>query len=418
MNEQFLHHLKQYADVLVRVGLNLQPGKRVLIMAPVTDDPIIRRLIHFASRKAYEAGASFVDALWNDPYMTRIHLEDAGDEHLGNYSSWRFDSLVDNIENDGGILSIGARDPNLLKGIAPEDIVAFQRPQNARQQEIAHKRFSEGLGTSSIAIVSFQAWADTVLPDVPEDERVIQLWDIIFKTCRIDTDDPVAEWQSHKGALIARCDTLNKRQFSALKFTAPGTDLTVGLPQNHIWVGGGVNSNAGVFYMPNIPTEEVFTVPHRDRVNGTVRASKPLAYSGSMIEDFSVTFKDGCVVDISAKSGGDLLRELVKTDDGAQRLGEVALVPNSSPISQTGLLFNNTLFDENAANHVALGRAYPMTVAGGTEMSPETLNAVGGNTSEIHVDFMIGSGEMDVDGITAQGDAVPVMRDGEWAFDV
>jgi aminopeptidase len=228
--------------------------------------------------------------------------------------------------------------------------------------------------------------------------------------------DPIAAWEDHINQLVARSDYLNHKQYVALKLTAPGTDLTVSLPAGHAWQSGRTTSETGIAFTANIPTEEVFTLPHKDRTEGVVSATMPLSYGGSLMEGFSLTFAEGRVVNVTAAKGEAHLRKLIETDEGAGRLGEVALVPHSSPISQSGLLFYNTLFDENAASHIALGRAGKYNIAGGEEMSEEAFGAAGGNHSLIHVDFMIGSGEMDVDGVTDDGTAEPVMRSGEWAF--
>ena len=256
-----------------------------------------------------------------------------------------------------------------------------------------------------------------MFPDAPADQRFSQLRDTIDRLCRLDRPDPVAAWQQHIAALAARSDYLNRKRYTALKFSGPGTNLTVGLPAAHLWVSGASTSRNNIRFVANLPTEEVFTIADRHRVSGTVRATKPLSYSGTLIEDFSLRFEDGRVVEVKAGRGESVLRQLVETDAAAGRLGEVALVPHSSPIAQSGRLFYNTLFDENAASHVALGTAYKFTLTGADVMSDEQFEQAGGNRSAIHVDFMIGSGELDVDGVLASGAAEPLMRGGEWADD-
>ena len=240
------------------------------------------------------------------------------------------------------------------------------------------------------------------------------LWSAIERLCRLDRPDPIAAWETHLAGLAARTDHLNAKRYTALRYSGPGTALTIGLPDGHVWVGGRSTSAAGVRFAPNLPTEEVFTMPHKDRVDGTVRSTKPLSYGGTLIEGFSLTFAEGRVVDVTAEKGEDVLRRLVKMDGGAARLGEVALVPHNSPVAQTGVLFYNTLFDENAASHVALGAAYKFTLRGGELMDDEEFERVGGNRSATHVDFMIGSPELDVDGVLAAGGSEPVMRRGDW----
>jgi len=235
--------------------------------------------------------------------------------------------------------------------------------------------------------------------------------------CRLDEADPRAAWQEHIEALERRRAYLNDKAYTALKYTAPGTDLTLGLPEGHIWKGGVDTNAAGTMFVPNLPTEEVFTMPHSQRTNGMVSSTKPLNYGGTLIDNFSLTFQDGRVVGVEAETGRDVLKKLVETDEGAARLGEVALVPHSSPISKFGRLFYNTLFDENASNHVALGQAYNVCVEDGENMAEAEFAEAGGNTSVTHVDFMIGSEEMDIDGVLTDGSTEAVMRDGEWAFD-
>jgi aminopeptidase len=250
---------------------------------------------------------------------------------------------------------------------------------------------------------------------VPPNEAVARLWEAIARMCRLDASDPVMAWETHLGNLAARSEYLNRKRYSALKYTGPGTDLMLGLPEGHIWVSGRSASRNGIPFTANLPTEEVFTIAHKDRVDGVVRASKPLSYGSTLIEGFSVTFEHGQIVNCSAEKNGDTLQRLLDTDEGARRLGEVALVPHSSPISQSGLLFYNTLFDENAASHVALGNAYKFTLKGGNDMNDAEFERAGGNRSGVHVDFMIGSGELDVEGVLANGTTEPLMRKGEWA---
>jgi aminopeptidase len=254
-----------------------------------------------------------------------------------------------------------------------------------------------------------------VFPALPPPQQLSRLWETIVRLCRLDAPDPLAEWQAHIASLAARADDLNRKQYAALRYTGPGTALTIGLPKGHVWISARSESRNGIAFTANIPTEEVFTLPHKDRVDGVVRSTKPLSYGGQLIENFSLEFANGRAVNVTAERGDAVLRQLVETDAGAARLGEIALVPHNSPISQSGLLFYNTLFDENAASHVALGSAYKFTMAGGEGMDDALFESAGGNRSATHVDFMIGSSELDVDGITADGRSEPLMRGGEWA---
>jgi aminopeptidase len=267
----------------------------------------------------------------------------------------------------------------------------------------------------AIVAAASAGWAEKIFPGMPTADAISRLWEAIARMCRLDAPDPLAAWETHLGNLAARAEYLNSKRYSALKYTGPGTDLTLGLPEGHIWVSGRSASRNGIPFTANLPTEEVFTIAHKDRVDGTVRASKPLSYGSTLIDGFSVTFERGRIVKMSADKNPDTLQRLLDTDDGARRLGEVALVPHSSPISQSGLLFYNTLFDENAASHVALGNAYKFTLKGGNDMDDAEFERAGGNRSGVHVDFMIGSGDLDVDGVLPNGTAEPLMRKGEWA---
>jgi aminopeptidase len=297
---------------------------------------------------------------------------------------------------------------------APPELVATVQQATARNVRPFREHISRNQTNWAVVAAPAAAWAARVFPDIEPSQQVAHLWDAISKLCRLDRPDPIVAWETHLGELAERTECLNRKQYSALRYRAPGTDLTIGLPEGHLWVGGSSTSAAGFRFAPNLPTEEVFTMPHKDRVNGTVRSTKPLSYGGNLIEGFSLRFVDGRVVDVQADRGESVLRTLVGMDPGAARLGELALVPHSSPISQTGRLFYNTLFDENAASHVALGAAYKFTLKGGEAMSEEAFEAAGGNRSAAHVDFMIGSGELDVDGVLPGGAADPVMRRGEW----
>jgi aminopeptidase len=259
------------------------------------------------------------------------------------------------------------------------------------------------------------AWARQVFPDDAEEVAVGKLADAIFAATRISTPDPIAAWGEHNGRLRARKDWLTGQNFSALKYTGPGTDLTIGLADGHAWVGGATPSRNGITCNPNIPSEEVFTTPHRLRVDGVVRSTKPLSHNGTLITDIAVKFEAGRIVEVHASKGEDVLIKAMDTDEGGRRIGEVALVPHSSPISQSGILFYNTLFDENAASHIALGQCYSECFADSKTITPEEVARRGGNSSNIHIDWMIGSGQIDVDGVGHDGSTIPVMRQGEWA---
>jgi aminopeptidase len=409
----FDQNLRKYADLLIKVGVNLQEGDLLHLTVSMTGDPDIRKLAYYTLEAAYQAGAKYVDLVWRDEQADKLRLLHAQEDSLDYVPDWRIKSIETYAEEGVSRLVIFGSDPDLFAGIDTKKVSTMRQASQAATAYLFPKLINENVW--SLGAVPVQAWADKVFPDAPETERLGKLWDAIFAAIRIYEDDPVSAWQAHQKNLITRRERLTDKQYTALHFTGEGTDLTVGLPQGHIWEGGGSAHSSGKFSAPNIPTEEVFTMPHRDRVNGTVKATKPLSYSGSIIDDFSFTFVDGRVTGFEAKQGGDVIQQLIDTDEGAKHLGEVALVPNSSPISQTGILFFNTLFDENAASHIALGRAYGKTLTGGTNMEEDQFIEAGGNVSQTHVDFMIGSAGIDIDGITVDGTREPIMRQGEWA---
>jgi aminopeptidase len=413
MSETLRERFEKYADLAIRVGLNLQQGQRLVIRAPVEAVELTRVL----TAKAYDLGSPFVDVVYSDEELELIRFQHAPRDSFEEYPTWRVKGHIERAEQGAAFLSISGNNPDLLKD-QDTDLVALTRKVGAEQSKPFTREFISTMKVSWCVISAAVApWAARVFPDVPADQQVGKLWDAIFEMCRLDEADPTAAWQEHIEALERRRAYLNDKAYAALKYTAPGTDLTLGLPEGHIWKGG-VDTNAkGTMFVPNLPTEEVFTMPHCQRTNGMVSSTKPLNYGGTLIDNFSLTFQDGRIVGVEAETGRDVLKKLVETDDGAARLGEVALVPHSSPISKFGKLFYNTLFDENASNHVALGQAYNVCVEDGENMAEADFAESGGNTSVTHVDFMIGSEEMDIDGVMADGSTEAVMRQGEWAFE-
>jgi aminopeptidase len=329
------------------------------------------------------------------------------------YETWKINTTMEFIENGEALLKLYAQDPNALSAYDPEIVGAMQVKASQETNPVLAK-IGSGATNWCVASAPVDGWTQAVLPN----GTVEEFWDVIFRMTRADGENPVQDWKDHLKNLQKRRGYLQDKNYDTLKYSSPGTDLTVGLPERHLWHSGQLASQQGINFTANIPTEEVFTMPHKKRVNGTVSATRPLPYGGNLIEDFSLTFKDGKVVNASAKKGEVLLQQLLATDDGSSYLGEVALVPHSSPISHSGLLFYNILYDENASCHLALGNAYRFSMEGATEMSEEEWVAAGGNTSAAHLDFMIGSGELDIDGMTADGRSEPIMRSGEWAFDV
>ena len=408
--------LDTYGDLAVRIGLNLREGQRLLIIGPLANGGVsieAAPLVRHIAASAYRAGAELVEALWGDEGLQLARFAHARPQSFDQYSRWLPKALVEHVEGGHAILSIYANDPDLLRD-QPTDRIGALQLGTATSVRPFRELISRNATNWSIVAAADSGWAAKVFPDAPSDARVTKLWDAITRLCRLDQPDPVGAWQRHLASLAERRDLLNRKRYDALRYRGPGTDLTLGLPTGHLWVSGQSVSQNGILFAPNVPTEEVFTIAHKDRVDGTVRSTKPLSHGGSLIDGFSLRFDGGRVVEMKAAKGDAVLRQLLETDEGAARLGEVALVPNGSPISQSGLLFYNTLFDENAASHVALGSAYRFTLEGGEAMSNEEFQQAGGNRSAVHTDFMIGSGELDIDGVFADGRSEPLMRSGEF----
>ncbi len=412
MNDQeFENMLSKYADVVVKVGLNLRKGQKLSIRAIIEDAPFIRKV----TESAYKAGAKYVDVLWVDERLTRIRFEYADPESLTETPNWLFSRFEEHYQNGEAELAVYSTDPDLLAGIDPELIA---RERTARAQKFEPLRKYENVSNWCVVATASPAWARKVFPDLSTEDAQSKLWEAIFNACRIDLPDPIEAWKIHTSKLSKYKDHLTNKHFDALHYRAPGTDLIVGLPENHVWQGAEASFKNGITNTVNIPTEEVFTLPHKDRVDGIVAATRPLNLSGRLIEDFSLTFENGRAVKVNAKNGGEDFGKLIETDESACRLGEAALVPNSSPISQRGHLFYNTLFDENASCHLAVGNAYRDTMLKGVDMTDEEFQSHGGNKSLIHTDFMIGSEHLGIDGIHKDGTREPIMRKGEWAFEV
>jgi aminopeptidase len=400
--------LEAYADVIVQVGVGLRPGQRLQVRAAVVSAPMVRALV----AAGYRAGSPLVSVLWEDPEVDLIRLQEAPEGSFDLLEDWRVQAQRELLDAGGATVSIRSPDPELMRGADPERVVAFDRLKRERSRSVAERVMNNEIPWCVVGAASV-GWARSVFPEA--DDAVAELWRAIFRAVRVDRPDPVAAWRAHSADLQARAGALNDRRYRALHLRAPGTDLTVSLPERHVWKGGGSHTASGQIFVPNLPTEEVFTAPQRDGVDGVVASSRPLNMGGVLIEGFSLTFERGVVVRAEARSGEAALRAILDSDEGARRLGELALVPASSPISASGILYRNTLFDENAASHVALGRGYRHSIEGGTVMSADEARAAGLNDSVTHVDFMIGSAEMDVDGVLADGAREPVMRAGEWS---
>lgn len=402
--------LDRLAEVAVRVGLNLQPGQDLVLTAPVAALPLVRRV----AAAAYRAGAGLVTPILADEEVALARYRHATDDSFDRAPGWLYRGMAEAYGANAARMAIVGDNPMLL---AEQDPARVARAGKANA--VAYKPALEKISNFDInwSIVAYPgaAWARQVFPSLPEDKAVAKLAQAIFAASRIDGADPVAAWEAHNAALKARSRWLNAERFAALHFTGPGTDLTVGLADGHEWHGGASTAKNGISCNPNIPTEEVFTTPHAGRVEGRVRASKPLAHQGSLIEGIEVRFEGGRIVEAKADRGEEVLLKLLDSDAGARRLGEVALVPHRSPISDTGVLFFNTLFDENAACHIALGQCYSKCFLNGADLTPDQIAAQGGNSSLIHVDWMIGGPETDIDGVRPDGTRVPVFRKGAWA---
>jgi len=407
----FEEKLDRFARVAVHVGLNLQAGQELVISASTEMLPLVRRI----TEHAYKAGATLVTTLYSDDETALARYRFAADESFDKAPVWLADGIAAAFKSGAARFALTGANPALLAG---QDPVKVSRANIAasKANKPAMELVTRHAINWSILAAATPAWAALVFPGVPAEQGVPLLWDAIFTASRATSEDPVAAWKAHSKFLKDRVAYLNDKRFYALRFhSADGsTDLTVGLADDHLWAGGGSMSGNGVFCNPNIPTEECFTTPHKDRVDGFVAASKPLSHQGTLIENIRCRFEGGKIVEATATAGEDVLNRLISTDDGARRLGEVALVPASSPIAASGILFWNTLFDENAASHIALGQAYETCLIDGEKLGPEMLAAKGANTSLIHVDWMIGSAAMDVDGIAADGGSEPLMRAGEW----
>jgi len=408
--KDFATKLDRLAEVAIRRGLGLAPGQE-LVMTASTDALPLARLI---TKHAYAAGASLVTVIFLDEESDLLRFQYGHEESFDKAAGWLYEGMAAAYKSGAARLAITGGNPALLSKQNPEHVSRANRAKS-----IAYRPALELITRHEInwTIVSAAtpAWAAAVFPKLPAEQALAKLWDAIFAASRADLNDPVAAWKKHDDKLHIWADRMNARRYSALHFKGPGTDLKVGLADDHLWLGGGTTAGNGNYCIPNMPTEEVFTTPHKDRVDGAVTSTKPLSHQGTLIEGIRVRFEGGRIVEAHAAKGEQVLQKLIETDDGARRLGEVSLVPNSSPISASGLLFLNTLFDENAACHIALGQAYSSCLKDGDKLTPEQLAAKGANDSLIHVDWMIGSGQVDVDGITATGNAEPVMRRGEWA---
>ena len=405
--------LDKYARLVVRVGVNLQQNQQLIINAPITCAGFARRL----AREGYDAGAHDVMICWNDEQFAKLRYQMASKVVFTEYPEWRRRLYMDYAEQGAAFISIFAEDPEIFCDVEPERLKLSQQAAGAALMEY-RERMMKNQNAWCVVSMPTDSWSGRVFPGMDAEAASTRLWQRIFQAVRVDAgSDPVENWQKHTAFLQKAADFLNEQKFVSLHYTnALGTDLTVGLPEGHIWAGGAEYTENGVRFVANMPTEEVYTLPQRDGVQGVAVATRPLNYNGNLIENFRLTFQDGRVVGFEAEKGQELLQQLLSTDEGASYLGEVALVPYDSPISQSGVLFFNTLFDENAACHLALGKAYPTCLEGGTQMQSIELLQHGANDSLIHEDFMIGSQDLAVTGRTHSGEEIPVFRNGNFVI--
>jgi len=358
-----------------------------------------------------------VDVMWADEQVKLLRFQHAPRDSFEEYPVWRARAVEDHLRNGDAYITLLGEDPDLLKDQDPH-LIGISMQAAIKHSMAAIELITHNATNWLVVSLPVESWASRIFPELTPEDATRRLGEEVARIVRLDQPDPSAAWREHIRQITQRCTALNQRRYSAIHFRGPGTDLTVGLPAQHLWEGGSLRAANGIDFVPNMPTEEVFTLPHREHVDGVVQASLPLSYAGQLIEDFGFTFKNGEVAEFHAAKGEELLRDILENDEGARRLGEVALVPASSPVARAGRLFYNTLFDENAASHIALGRAYQTTLIDGEALSAEDFAAAGGNVSMVHVDFMIGSSAMDVDGLRSDGAAEPLMRQGEWVTPV
>lgn len=405
--------LEKYARLIVKTGVNLQQGQLLVINAPI-EGAAFARLI---AKAAYRAGAKDVVISWNDELFSKIRFMEAPGEVFDEFPAWRKDFYLGYARQGAAFVSIAASDPEILKGVEPDRLARAQRASGIALKEY-RKRTMNNENAWCVVAIPTAGWAQKVFPQCELSVAMDRLWQAIFKTVRIDAGDPVEAWKRHQAKLKESKDKMNAFAFQKLQYkNSLGTDFTIELPKDHIWLSGAEYTPEGVEFIANMPTEEVFTLPKRNGANGVVFSSKPLNYQGNLIEDFSLTFKAGRVVSYTAKRGAEILENLLAADEGAMYLGEVALVPYHSPISEMDLLFYNTLFDENASCHLALGKAYPVCLKGGETMDAAALKAAQVNDSLIHEDFMIGTPDLSITGITQDGKEVEVFVNGDFAWD-
>ncbi|MCO1602756.1 aminopeptidase [Desulfosporosinus nitroreducens] len=403
--------LGKYAHLIVKTGINLQDNQTLVISAPIECASFTR----LVAQKAYQEGARDVVIQWRDELFSKIRYLHAPEEIFEEFPEWQKEFYLSYVHQGAAFLSIAASDPELMKDVSPERITKAQKASNTALKDY-RDRLMSNKNTWCVVSIPTASWSKKVFPHLSEEESIEKLWDVILNTVRADTENPIDSWEEHKANLKTRMDFLNSLALTSLHYkNSLGTDLIIELPENHIWLGGSEFTPEGIEFIANMPTEEVFTLPKKTGVNGKVVSSLPLNYNGNLIENFSMTFKDGKIVDFSAEKGIETLKTIIETDEGSHFLGEVALVPYDSPISNSNILFFNTLFDENASCHLALGKAYPVCMKNSADLTPEDFPKLGINESLVHVDFMIGTSDLEISGMTSDGNSIPIFRNGNFA---
>lgn len=404
--------LKKYAELVVKIGVNIQKNQTLVVSSPIECSEFVEAI----AESAYKAGARDVQVRWNDDKLSKIKYLNAPEEVFEEFPEWRKEFYISYARQGAAFLSIAASDPDIMKGVDPNRMVKESKASNAAIKEYVERLMADKNPWCVVSMPT-KAWAKKVFKEVDEDEAVEKLWEAILKTVRVGEGDPVALWMEHKKNIIDRTKYLNECKFKYLHYkNSLGTDLKIELPKGHIWLGAASKTPEGIEFIPNMPTEEVFTLPKKSGVNGKVVSSKPLNYKGNLIENFSLTFKAGKIVDFTAEQGYENLKSIIETDEGSHYLGEVALVPYDSPISNSNILFYNTLFDENASCHLAIGKAYPTCIENGENMSEDELKKAEVNDSIEHEDFMVGTEDLEIIGITEEGKEIPVFKKGNFAF--
>ncbi|MBY9004061.1 MAG: aminopeptidase [Candidatus Lokiarchaeota archaeon] len=419
ISNKFEKYLNNYIEVIVKKALNLQPNQRLLIMSPF-DPGVPIELAYFIKlivKKAYEEGARLVEVMWRDDQIQLARYAHAPRDSLEEFSHWRSETAEKFLEKGDAVLFIYAEDPDIFKNIDPELLSITQQALFKNIKPLLDK-ISKNLSNWVMISAPIDGWSNKLFSEIPQERRKESFWDLMFEICRVKNDDPLLNWDIHIDQLNKRGQYLTRKKYSALKLQGPGTDITIGLPEGHIWLSGSEVNRNGITFIANIPTEEVFTTPDKNNVNGFVSCSKPLFFGGRLVEEFKLTFSEGKIIEVTAKQGVSLLNDLINSDEGSSRIGEIALVPHSSPISSSGKLFYNILIDENAASHIALGFAYRSSIDGGENMTDDEFKEAGGNLSGIHIDFMVGSADLNVDGVLKNGTIEPIMKDGEWTFNM